>query len=307
MISRKILLPYLALGAGILALSFSALFVRWANAPAPVIGFYRLCMATLFLLPAFIHRWRGQAGWRWGLVLFPLLGGLFSGFDQAIWATAIQYTKVANATLLNYIAPLWVALVAWSLYHERLHRTFWVGLGLTLSGALLVLGNDLLTHPALSQGDLLALFSSLFFAAYYLATQRGRRDLDVLSYTWNAIVGSTLTLLTMILALRLPLTGYPSQTYLACLGAALVSQVGGYLTINYALGHLPASVVSPTMIGQPVGTALLAIPFLGEALHPAQIMGGVIVLGGIYLVNRAQASSTSSNGTTDTHRSTQME
>jgi drug/metabolite transporter (DMT)-like permease len=99
---------------------------------------------------------------------------------------------------------------------------------------------------------------------------------------------AALTLLVISLGLRMPLTGYPPQTYLAFLGAALISQIGGYLSIGYALGHLPASIVSPTMIGQPVVTALLAIPLLGEALRTEQWIGGLVVLVGIYLVHRSR-------------------
>ena len=65
----------------------------------------------------------------------------------------------------------------------------------------------------------------------------------------------------------------------------LVAQIGGYFSVAYALGHLPASVVSPTMILQPVLSALLAIPFTGEMLAPVQWLGGLAVIGGIYMVN----------------------
>jgi len=91
--------------------------------------------------------------------------------------------------------------------------------------------------------------------------------------------------------LKMPITGYPTQSYLAFLGAALVSQVGGYISIGYALGHLPASVVSPTLIGQPVVTAILAIPLLGEGLRTEQWLGGLVVLAGIYLVHRSREES----------------
>ena len=84
------------------------------------------------------------------------------------------------------------------------------------------------------------------------------------------------------------MTGYSTQTYLAFLAAAIVSQTGGYLAVGYALGHLPASLVAPTMIGQPVVTALLAIPLLGEALITSQWLGGLSVLVGIYLVHRSR-------------------
>jgi drug/metabolite transporter (DMT)-like permease len=99
---------------------------------------------------------------------------------------------------------------------------------------------------------------------------------------------SSICLLGISLSLGMPITGYPVQSYLAFLGAALVSQTGGYLAVGYALGHLPASLVAPTMIGQPIVTALLAIPLLGESLQAGQIAGGLAVLAGIYIVHTSR-------------------
>jgi drug/metabolite transporter (DMT)-like permease len=282
-------LPYLALGTGILCLSFSALFVRWAAAPGPVIAFYRMTLASLVLAPLFAHNARKiDLKLNKAMLIFPLLGGLFTAFDHAVWNTAVGYTSAANATLLGNTAPLWVALVAWLFFHERLRGMFWIGLVFTLGGAVIVLGSDFIRHPTFGLGDLLALASGAFYAGYFLVTQRGRRFLDTLSYVWLINLISALILLVICLVLSMPLTGYPVRTYLAFLGAALISQVGGYLSVGYALGHLPASVVSPTMIGQPVLTALLAIPFLGEHLYTAQGIGGLCVLTGIYLVHRSR-------------------
>ena len=287
--ANSLLLPYLALAGGILALSFSALFVRWAQAPGPVVSFYRIGLATLILAPAFARgRSKNAVSLRWEILAIPILGGVFTAFDHAIWSSSIQFTSVANATLLNNTAPIWVALVAWIFFRERLRGPFWGGLALTLLGAGTVLSSDFLLHPSLGWGDLMALASGLFYAGYFLVTQRGRQSLDTLSYVWIVGLSSSLTLLAMALVLRLPLSGYPPQTYLAFLGAALVPQIGGYLSVGYALGRLPASVVSPTMILQPVLTALLAIPLLGEGLHPAQWLGGLSVLLGIYLVHRTR-------------------
>lgn len=221
-------------------------------------------------------------------MLFPILGGLFTALDHSVWNTAVSYTTAANATLLGNTAPLWVALAAWLLFREKLVKLFWIGLALTLVGAAVVLGNDFLQHPTLGVGDALALLAGLFYAGYFLVTQRGRQSWDTISYVWFVNLISSLFLLVMCLSLRLPITGYSMQTYLAFIGAALVSQVGGYLSVGYALGHLPASVVSPTMIGQPVVTTLLAIPLLGEVLSPAQWLGGFAVLLGIYLVHRSR-------------------
>jgi drug/metabolite transporter (DMT)-like permease len=273
-------------------LGFSAIFVRWANAPGPMTAFYRLGLAMLILTPFYFYSRRGKpkADLRWGVLIFPLLGGVMTAMDHTFWSSAMSYTSAANATLLNYLAPVWVALAAWLWFKERLPRLFWIGLALTLAGAAVISGADFLRHPSVGKGDVLAVISSFFFAGYFLVTQHGRKRLDTLSYVWMVGVSSTVTLLAVNLALGTPFSGYPPQTYLAFLGAALVSQIGGYLAVTYAMGHLPASVVSPTMIGQPVLTALLALILFGEGLLPAQILGGLVILLGIYWVHRSRGN-----------------
>lgn len=283
----KQLLPYLALVSGILALSLSALFVRWAQAPGTVTSFYRMLVAAIVLFPLLLRQKNNLKSSLKKWWLFPVLGGLFTAIDHATWSTSISYTYVGNATLFNNLAPLWVSLIALIVWHEKLTRKFWLGLVFTLSGAVIVLAANLIFQPQFSRGDGLAIFSSLFYAGYFLITQRGRQYFDTLSYVWVVAVVSAVVLLGINLFSKQPLTGYPPTTYLAFLGAGLISQVIGYFSVGYALGHLPASIVSPTMITQPVITALMAIPLAGEILLPIQWLGGLIVLFGIYLINRS--------------------
>ena len=279
-------LPYLAIAFGVFALGCSAIFVRWANAPGPVTAVYRMGIASLVLLPLALRR-GGRKPWpRRGMVL-AVLGGASLAVDMALWSTAVYMTKAANATLFANTAPLWVALAGMALFGERLPRLFWGGLAITLSGGALVAGSDFLVHPTLGWGDVLSLLAGVFYAGYYLCTQFGRRYLDSARYVWLAGAASAVCLLIICLVAGLRLTGYPLQSYLAFAGAALVTQAAGYLAVGYALGHLPASLVSPTMTGQPVVTALLAIPLLGETLTPVQWLGGAVVITGIYLINRA--------------------
>jgi drug/metabolite transporter (DMT)-like permease len=285
---RCVILPYIALVVGILSLGFSALFVRWANVPGPVMGVYRLGIASLVMVPLFVWKQRGGRPITRRMVLLPLLGGLLTALDHAFWNTAVLYTTAANATLFGNTAPLWVALGAWLVLKEKLEGKFWSGLALTLAGAVIVLGNDFLLHPSLGLGDLIALAAAVFYGGYLLVTQLGRAHVDTLSYVWLVSASSALILLGVSLGMGMQLTGYPTQTYLAFVGAALVSQVLGYLSVAYALGHLPASMVAPTLIGQPVVTALLSIPFLGEIMAPVQWIGGLGVLAGIYLVHNSR-------------------
>jgi drug/metabolite transporter (DMT)-like permease len=127
----------------------------------------------------------------------------------------------------------------------------------------------------------------VFYGGYFLFTERSRKHFDPISHIWLVGIGASLSLFLANLALGYPLTSYPLQTWLVFLGTAVVSQLIGYMSLAYALGHLPASVVSPTMILQPIVTTLLAIPLLGEIPSIWQGIGGAIALVGIYIVNQS--------------------
>ena len=281
--------PYLALALGTLGLGLSAIFVRWAGAPGAVAGFYRMGLAALVMALPATARLRPPARFTRRHVVLAVLAGLFFAGDLASWNTALFFTSAANATLLGNTAPVWVGLIALFIFRERLGRVFWLGLGLAMAGAVLIMSTDFLRHPTLGLGDALSLVAGAFYAGFFLFTQRAREGLDSLGAWWISAVASTVGLLGVSLALGQPLTGYGLPTYLSLLGLALVTQVGGYLAVSYALGHLPASIVAPTLLGQVVVTALLAIPLLGEPLHLNQLAGGALLLGGIWLVNQRQS------------------
>jgi len=280
-------LPYLALASGIVALSLSAMFVRWANAPGPITGFYRVFISTLLFSPFFIRQQIKLPPIEQKYLLFPLAGGLFTALDFGIWNSSLKFTTAANATLLGNTAPLWVAIGALIFFREKLRGIFWRGLILALAGAALIMGNDFMRHPTLGIGDLMASSAAIFYASFQLITQRGRVYIDPFRYTWLVGLSATIGMFIMNLLLQNPFTGYPTQTWVIFLATAVVSQMIGYLSISYALGHLPASIVAPTLIGQPILTTLLAIPLLGEIPAPLQWIGGGIALIGIYIVNQS--------------------
>jgi len=285
--SESATLPYLALAVGILSLGFSAIFVRWAQAPGIITSFYRMLLAGLLLGIPFLRRARAAGRLSRRGIWVAALGGAFFAADLSTWSTGVMLGGATNPTLLANAAPVWVGLAAWLLLKERLGGRFWLGLGVALAGAALVLRLDLARGSGFGLGSALGLVASLFYGGYLLVTQLGRRDLDSLSYTWIAGASSTLVLLLGGLAFRLPFTGYPPASYWNFLGLAVGSQVIGYLAITYALGRLPASLVAPTLLGQPVVTAALAVPLLGESISWLQAEGGMAVLAGVALVHRA--------------------
>lgn len=281
------ILPYAALALGIGALSLSAMFVRWADAPGAMTGFYRLLFATIIMAPIFFRQSQQREPIGKKFLLFPIIGGVFTACDFALWNTSVHYTTAANATLLGNTSPLWVALFAFFILREKLKRSFWVGLALTLVGAVFVVGSDFLQHPTIGTGDLMASSAAIFYAGYQLITQRGRIHIDPLRYTWLVGLSATACMFFINFISGNTFTGYPPQTWLVFLATAIISQTIGYLSISYALGHLPASIVAPTLIGQPILTAILAIPLLGEVPAPIQWAGGAVALAGIYIVNQS--------------------
>ena len=286
---KRSALPYLALGFGILALGMSAMFVRWAAAPGAVNGFYRMSLAAAIMLPVLLlMKGRDLRSLPSAGVGFAVLAGAGFALDLALWNTSVRLTTAANAVLLANVAPLWVGLGALAWFKEKLNGRFWAGLLLALGGTALVTGADFLLRPHLAWGDALALGASLGYAGYYLATQMGRRSLDAISFFWIYTASCAVLLFFTSLLLRQPLLGYSLNTYGWFLALAMVTQVGGYLAVVYAIGHLPASVVSPTMLGQPLVTALLAIPLLGESLNWTQIVGGAVMIAGVGLVHRSR-------------------
>ena len=141
-------------------------------------------------------------------------------------------------------------------------------------------------HHVDAVGDLFALTAAVFWAGYMVTTERVRMEMDTLTFNVVAVTASALTLLLVCMAMRIPLTGYSTRTWMALLALALVSQVASYYALVYALGHLPATVTSVSILGQVPLTALLAAAFLAEPLTLAQLAGGAVVLAGIYVVTR---------------------
>ncbi len=275
----------LALGGAVLALTISPLFVRWADAPGVVTSLYRMLIAAFFLSPFAAQHVLKLNNTNKKDLLFPVMAGFFSAVDHGLWASAIENTTIANATLLNNISPLWVALFAMLVWRERFQLRFWVGLVSVMIGASAVLGSTIVFRPQFFQGDAYALASSAFYAAFFLASQRGRRSLSTVVFLWVMLLSAGLFLFLFVALSGYAVLGYSTTTYLIFLAAGLVSQLVGYFLMVYALGKLPASVVTPSMVAQPVLTALIAIPLLGEKLLTWQILGGLMTLAGIWLVN----------------------
>lgn len=272
----------------------AAILVRWANAPATVMGFWRMCIAALVMaIPVYAIRntkYTSRPTPHASRNAFPLavLAGVFFALNLAAWNTGALYTTAANVTLLGNLSVVWVPLVTMFVFKQTLRRAFWLGLACAMLGVIVILGQDLIAHPALGVGDLWGIASSFVYSVYILTMEQARKHLSALVAWWISTATSALGLLMMSLGLGVSLTDYPLATFVIFAIMAIVLQIGGFLSLNYALGHLPAPIVSTSLLAQPILTALLAIPLLGQSIGLVQLWGGALVMTGIIIVHRSR-------------------
>lgn len=283
----------LALLFAVAGIAWSAIFIRWAGVPGPSSAFYRVFIAASVLIPAWLAAVAGSASFRERaarsdrrIVALAVAGGAFFAADLALWNTAVMRTTAMTATLLGNCSPIFVGVGTWLIFRRRPARRFWLGLGLALTGAVIVVAMNARDGGRQGDpvGDLLALTAAVFFAGYLLTTERARESLSTLTFSTAAIVGSLVTLLGICLLVDAPLGGFSARTWAALLGLGLITQLASYFALVYALGHLPATITSVGLLGQTPLTAILAVPLLAEPLGPMQIAGAAVALLGIFIV-----------------------
>lgn len=297
---------YLALAFGILAVSTASPLIRFAQREAPslVIAAYRLTLASLMLMPYTLTRHRKEMkGIPKNAFALVTLSGVFLALHFASWITSLEYTTVASSVVLVTTAPLWVAVLSPLFLREKPALFVVMGLLVALVGGMVVGLSEscrwaggrldcaslaLFTHGRAFTGNLLALAGAWFAAGYLLIGRKLRPTLSLPVYTFLVYGVASLGLLAMVGGNRLPLTGYPPQTYLLLFGLALVPQLFGHSTFNWALRYLSAAYVSVALLGEPVGSSLLAYIFLGETPAILEVSGGVLILVGIYLASRPE-------------------
>jgi len=288
--------PYLMLFLGILLLSFSPLFTHWADAPGIVTSFYRMFISVIALLPFSgkilrVNSQKNKPQLQIQYIIFPILAGIFSALDHSFWGSSIKQTNVANATLLNYISPIWVSIVSIMVFREKYKKYYWIGLFFVFIGSMSVLNIMNSDLDFNFRGEGFAIISSFFYAGYFLLTQKGRNYFTALQQLLISLFSSCLILLMIMIVLKHNFFGYSQTTYIIFFLSAIFSQLFGYYCLTQALGEIPASIVSPSLTLQPVVTALLAIPFAQQKLSVIQIFGGIGVLVGIVMINKAKIQS----------------
>lgn len=289
--------PYAVLAIGLFAVSTASTFIRFAQnggAPSLVIAAVRLTLASLILAPFAFRRYHiairqlNRRDW----VLITSSGALLA-VHFASWITSLEHVSVLVSVVLVTTSPLWVALFAPLLLRESLDRRTMIGIVVALGGGLLIsLSSSSGVRPdgIALLGSALAVIGAIAAALYLIIGRHMRASLDLLPYITLVYGTAAVLLLITVWAAGLPLTGYRDDTYFWMLMLAVLPQLVGHSSFNYALGHLSAAFVSLATLIEPIGSALLAMIFLQEMPGEIQVLGSALVLFAVGFAQRAEES-----------------
>jgi drug/metabolite transporter (DMT)-like permease len=293
-----------ALLTAILAVSTSSIFIRFAQADAPslVIAALRLIFATLMLAPIALTRHRAELrNLTGGDLILGLVSGLFLAVHFGTWISSLEFTTVASSVVFVSTGPLWVALLSPFLLNERLRRAAILGLALALLGGAIVGLSDACTWKSGLQcpdlalvmqgramwGNFLALIGAWAVSGYLIIGRKLRAKVSLIPYIFIVYGMAAIGLsAAMFISGESPL-GHPAPAYFWIFLLAAFPQLIGHSTYNWALRFIPAALVAITTLVEPIGSAILAYFILRETPTNGVLVGGALILSGIYLTSRS--------------------
>lgn len=272
--------------------------IRYAlqeGAPPLVIAACRLAIASVLLTPVALGLRRPELARLTRRELgLALLSGTFLAVHFASWITSLEYTSVASSVVLVTTTPLWVVVLSPFTLREPITRWQLAGIGMALVGGVIIGISDSSSTSARSPllGDALALVGAMMAACYIILGRNLRKKMSLISYTFVVYSAAAVALVFFMLVRGYWPVGYSPVVYLWFLLLALVPQLLGHSSINWSLGYLPAATVSTILLGEPIGSTILAVILLNETPGVVKIIGAVLILAGIYAVARSEKENT---------------
>jgi len=268
---------------GIGAVSFASIIIRVTPAPSALIAAGRLVFSSVLLAPFFWTTFparRPELGRvRWDIAA---LSGLLLAAHFALWIESLKHTTVTSSVVLVALNPIFAALLSPLFLKERLSWRQWLAVALGAAGAAVIAGPTLAARGT-TLGNLLAVAGALCAAGYLVAGRKVRPGLSLLSYVYVIYTVAAVILAAYALASGVLPGAYGWEVYGLLLLLAIGPQLIGHTSFNYALRYLPAPAVAMGVLGEPVGTSILAMAILRQLPTALEAAGGVIICAGIYL------------------------
>lgn len=279
--------PKLVLFVSVTAVSTASILIRMSSAPSLAIAAYRMIISTLILAPFLFlsgdHRRIRGLGRK---VLINLAcAGFFLALHFATWISSLSLTSVTSSVVFVHLDPIFVAFLSHFLLGERIGRRTFIGMITALFGAIVIAIGAMGLGESNLQGDILALLGALMLGLYILSGRRLRQSLDLLTYVVPVYAIAAMILTASCLIIGVPFM-YPLSEYIIFIAIALIPMIFGHTLYNWTLRYLKASIVSTSLLGEPVGASILAFFILGERPTPDELLGALITLIGIYICIR---------------------
>ncbi len=301
--------PIVLIPVGIAAVSMSSILIRFAQGyiSSLSIAAFRLLIAVVLILPFVVlrHHLELRSFSKPDLV-YTLMSGLLLAVHFASWITSLEYTSVASSVVLVSTTPLWVAAASPLLLNERVERRVWLGLVITLMGGLVIAFSDSCARTGWNwtcislqnlrdgntlRGDLLAVLGAVSGAGYLIIGRRLRKKYSLLPYILLVYGAAAVLLALSVLLIEGIPPVFPPKVYFWLILLAIFPQLIGHSIFNWALRYLPVGYVSVTLLGEPLGSTILAYIILREIPNQLKIFGAILILSGIVIASLSQQSS----------------
>lgn len=277
--------PYIAVVIGVITVSASAVLVKLADsAPSAIIANYRLLFAVIMMLPVVLVKYRhefrliSKKDW-----ILSILAGVFLALHFILWFESLNYTSVASSVVLVTLQPIFAFLGTYFFFKERFSSGAIISMIIALMGSFIISWGDFQLSGMALFGDILALLGAITITVYFLFGQRVRKNLSLMTYTFVVYGASSITLLIYNMVLKNPFFGYPADHWWIFLALAIFPTFFGHTLFNWALKWLSTSTISMGIVFEPVGASILAYFILGEVVTWTQLLGGTIVIFGLFL------------------------
>jgi drug/metabolite transporter (DMT)-like permease len=276
--SRSIGLP---LTISIIAISFSAIFVKWSDAPASILSMYRMWLASILMLPIV---WKKRSEFKhivkkdWFFLFFS---GFFLALHFVLWFGSLKLTTVASSTIILALQPIVSLVGGFFLFKERTSLSALMTMGIAIIGAMMIGWGDFGLSQDAIMGDLLSFFSVIAVVGYLLIGQSIVKKISHWLYSFCVFFAASIILTIYNVSTGVSLSGYPAKEWGIFLLLATVPTVSHVIN-NWLLKYVNATTISMSILGEPVGATILAVILLNEHLVNWQIAGGLLVLLGVF-------------------------
>jgi drug/metabolite transporter (DMT)-like permease len=274
---------YLVL-VGVFFTSLSSIIIRLSQAPALVISFYRMLFTVMLLLvPVLLKERKSIKSMHKKDLILCIISGVFLALHFASWIASINMTTISNSTILVSCSPIFVSLANFFILKEKFTSKMITGLSMSLVGTIIIaIGSKGGSTSSMMTGNFLAFMGAIFVAAYLVIGGIVRKNISAGAYVFVVYSSSVIILFFMCLLTNTPIYPYSPKEFLLFLALAVFCSILGHTVYNFLMKYLSATLISISTLCEPIFASLLALIIFKEIPSIYTIIGGTIILSGVF-------------------------